>query len=123
MKQPMNVLLLEGPVSVAFRREGPMYCAIALQFDLVGMGKTKDEAFLALQSIFDTHMRGLLKEKGHIRFLSPAPESEWNLEDRQDFKATILVPRARCLPARKPLSYRALTRLHTSIKQFTLVPA
>ena len=51
-KNSMQVITLKGPITVTYREEGTEVYARALQFDLVGIGKTRKGALKELQEIF-----------------------------------------------------------------------
>ena len=59
----LSVTILGHTVSVAFRRRGDDWYAIDLEFDLVGIGKTKIEALDELCEVIDTY----LTEKEEIK--------------------------------------------------------
>ena len=121
MAVQLRILALEGPVSVAYRKEGGLYHAIALQFDLVGTGRTKDAAFEALQAVFDTHMRSIVRQRGAVQFLNPSPQEDWNLSDREEYQVSVLVPHATPVPKRRALPLDSIPKL--PVRHAALVPA
>ena len=52
----MAVKLLKGPVSVAFSKRGRFHYATALEYDLVGIGSSRDKALSELQDVVNIYL-------------------------------------------------------------------
>jgi hypothetical protein len=85
----VEVLLLQGTVTVAYRRQGRIWCATALEFDLVGAGKTPEAAFEELQGVLGCYFEEILKTKGRVRLFNPSEASEWESPRRELYQVAI----------------------------------
>lgn len=124
MTPRVEICRLEGPVTVTYRTEGGRVYARALQFDLVGIGKTKEEALRELQELFSDYVEEFLYTKGRVQFSHPADAAEWD-NPSKEFYAVILVfthrAGARALPPSVSDPGR-LRRLRGSIEAIQLQP-
>ena len=93
----IQVQTLEGSVSVAYKKAGKEWHAIALQFDIVGTGKTRGEAFREMQGLFETYLSEVLKATAPVRFYNPSDQADWEIQDKVDFH--VVVVSARPLPS------------------------
>jgi len=121
----IEVLLLQGPVTVAYRREGRKWHATVLQFDLVGIGKTPQAAFNELQGVVNTYLQEILKTKGPVRLFNPSEPCEWESPRRESYHVAIAAVKsggARRVP-RPVRNADDLRRLRNRIAGFNLVPA
>jgi hypothetical protein len=90
-----------GPVSVSYRKQGGKVYCTALQFDLVGVGKTRGKALEELKAVVETYLATVLSEKGQVRFFNFADEEEWANTDQEIFYVTatlIQAERGRAIP-------------------------
>lgn len=74
-------ITLAGEITVAFRRVQKEWYATALQFDILGYGRTKDEALEMLRELIEIYMlemAKLLSQGEKVKFFNPSNESEWN---------------------------------------------
>jgi len=120
----VNVTFLKGPVTVAYRKQGRKWYAIALEFDLVGIGPTRQKAFNELQAVFNDYLIGCAEEEGPVQFLFPAEPSEWNIEDKEWFRVTAIIVQPK-KPRKEVPSVISLSDLHSlrgRIQSFGLVP-
>jgi hypothetical protein len=85
----IEVFLLQGPVTVAYRREGRKWYATALQFDLVGAGRTQQAAFDELQRVVNTYLEEILETKGPVRLFNPSEPAEWESPHRESYHVAI----------------------------------
>jgi len=127
-KIQVGVIVLEGPVTVASRRAKGMYHCRALQFDLVGVGRTKREAFAELRLLVEDYLGEVVSSTEPVRFFNPSSSDEWNVRDRKDFRVrAVCLGRTRPVRARPtsppPLDARTLRELCRSVEQVDLVPA
>ena len=86
MKNSIQITL-KGPVTVTYRQEGAEVYARALEFDLVGIGKTRKSALKELQEIFADYAEEVLNTKGKVRFFNPSDSEEWENPDKEYFSA------------------------------------
>lgn len=98
----IQVKILEGPVSVAFKKAGREWHAIALQFDIVGTGKTRGEAFREMQGLFETYLSEVLKASRPVRFYNPSEKADWEIRDKAHFHAVVVLSAKPVLGAEAP---------------------
>ena len=87
----LEVLPVDGAISVSFRKRGKEWYATALQFDLVGTGTSRDEALRELQTLFEAYVNAVIGTKGRTRFYNPSEAEEWEVRDKQHFRAVCIV--------------------------------
>lgn len=82
---------LSGPVSIAYRydKNAKEWEAIALQFNILGLGKTKEEAFQEVKSLFETYVETITQTKGKVQFHNPAEGRYWDAEDVDQFHVVV----------------------------------
>jgi len=90
----LEVLPLDGTISVAYKKHGRDWYATALQFDLVGTGNSRAEALQELQSLFETYLGAVLDTKGRVRFYNPSEQADWDTKDKQHFRVVCIVAAA-----------------------------
>ncbi len=74
-------IVLQGDVTVAYRKEGSEWFATALEFDLLGYGRTRKAAFKLLQELIAEYMlevAHLVSEGKRVAFFNPSETAEWN---------------------------------------------
>ena len=91
MNESLQVVTLKGPITVTYREEGADVYATALQFDLVGIGKTREAALNELQEIFSEYAEEVLNTKGKARFYNPSDPEEWENPDKEFFSVTFVL--------------------------------
>ena len=121
--QIVSVTRLEGSMRIAFKTEDKLIYARALEFDLVGVGATRETARQELQDLFKTYLEACLAKPGKVRFLFPAEPEEWNNPDIESYDVVIEYrsPRnAKPLPPRA--SIRDLKKKQQYIQSVGLLP-
>jgi hypothetical protein len=124
MKNSMQIMTLRGPVTVTYRQEGTEVHARALQFDLVGIGKSRKSALKELQEIFADYAEEVLNTKGKVRFFNPSDSEEWENSDKQLFSIVfVLVRKASALELPSICdSIRDLRPMRDAVKTVQLQP-
>lgn len=92
----LRTLTAEGPVTVAVRKFGREYHCTALEFDILGTGKTKQEALVQVQELIEDYITSVIEElaKGHrVAFFNPSVEKDWNQADELRFFDVTLIVR------------------------------
>jgi len=84
----IQLVTLRGSIAITYRECGGETIARALQFDLVGIGATREKAFRELQDIFADYAEAVLEAKGNVRFFNPSPAEEWENPDKQFYNVT-----------------------------------
>ncbi len=93
MNRKMRIITLKGPITVTYREEGGEVLARALQFDLVGVGKTRDDALKELQDLFSDYAEEVLSTGGKVRFFNPSDSEEWDNSEKQLFNVVFVLVR------------------------------
>jgi len=79
-------ITIKGPVSVAYTKADGEWYATALQFDIMGAGRTRDEAFQDLQKCVEIFLHSVLETSGNVAFFNPSEQEEWNNPDQEQYK-------------------------------------
>lgn len=91
MKNSIQIMTLRGPITVTYRQEGGEVHARALQFDLVGIGKSRKSALKELQEIFSDYAEEVLNTKGKVRFFNPSDPEEWENPEKEFFSVVFIL--------------------------------
>lgn len=84
----MKTQMFELNVRVLIYREEGDFVAHALEFDLLGYGKTKAEAMSALEAVIKTHLEFCFEQGLAESAISPAPEEffeRWEKAQKKSF--------------------------------------
>lgn len=121
----VNVTLLEGPLTIAFRKVGREWYARALQFDLVGTGTSRRKAFHEVTDLVREYITDCLNETGPVQFEYPSEPAEWNNEDKESFQVTvsISVPDRSTKRIPRSITLSDLRRYRRNVQSVGLVPA
>lgn len=115
---------LQGPFNVAFRKDkqSKEWHALALEFNLLGTGPTKNEALEDLQSIFFSYLCAVLDTRGRVQFHCPAdPEDYDNAEEFAGFNVVVKYTRD-ALPSFVDVDTELPTATFKSLKRKTHRP-
>ncbi len=96
-----EIVTLQGPVRVAYRKRGREWYATALEFDIVGTGSTKARALRELQELFQDYVSEFLATPGMTHFFNPSPAEDWETKDQEHFHVAFIVS-VKALPAARP---------------------
>ena len=121
----VDVTLLEGPLTIAFRKQGREWYARALQFDLAGIGSTRRKAFYEITQLVCEYITDCLNEKGPVQFEYPSDPTEWNVEDKESFRVTVSIslPEKSTRKVPRSVSIADLRRYRHNVESVGLVPA
>ena len=121
MKDSIRIVTLKGQVTVTYREEGAEVYATALQFDLVGIGKTRKAALKELQEIFSEYAEEVLNTRGKVRFFNPSDPEEWENPDKEFFNvAFVLVGKTGSATIPSVCDIRDLRSIRQSVKTIQL---
>ncbi len=127
MPEPQNIRVLklaEGPISVVYKQQDGEWHCIALEFDLVGTGPTREKAFGSLKCILNLYLVEVLNTRGDIAFFNPADRADWDLNDKERYDVSvILVEQKATLATSKRWTRQEVRPLRKRIREFTLTPA
>ena len=125
MEQQQRALIIaEGPITVTYRREDDLWFCLALQFDIVGTGPTRQAAFGELRELLNTYIEAVLNTKGKVSFFNPSEAEEWENPDRENYEVTaILEPRPDIPEVTGRITLEEMrTHYRDSIQSFDLSP-
>ncbi len=81
MPREKKIIALQGKTTIAYRQEEGEWYATALEFDIMGYGKTKAEARQLLHELMEIYLQDiaqLLSEGKRVKFFNPSEDDEWN---------------------------------------------
>ncbi|MCX5770188.1 MAG: hypothetical protein NTZ09_07950 [Candidatus Hydrogenedentes bacterium] len=123
-KNPIQITTtLRGQVTVTYRTEGSDVYARALEFDLVGVGKSRESALRELQEIFSDYAEEILKTKGKVQFFNPSSPEEWENEDKQFFHVVFVLKAAPAKASSMCSSIHDVRKMRGSIRGVQLQPS
>ena len=76
-----KIVTLQGKTTIAYRQTEGEWYATALEFDIMGYGKTKAEARHLLHELLEIYLQDiaqLLSEGKRVKFFNPSEDDEWN---------------------------------------------
>ncbi len=80
-----STVVWDGVVHITHRtKQGLHYCRL-LECDLVGVGKTQDDAFRELREIFSDYLDEYMASGRKLRFHNPSDAQEWEIKDQHEF--------------------------------------
>ena len=125
-KQQLQVLLLDGPFTVVYRREGRQWLCIALQFSLHGVGDSKEEALHELKELFHSYLEDALRSEEASEFFLPADARDWQRPDQHSFRVALVIDAADAeeMPTKRPslANISELKALALAVRAIDLVP-
>ena len=126
MRSELTITIMSGPVTVAYRRTGGEWICTALQFDIVGTGATRDEAFDELRALFQTYLREVVDTEGPVKFFNPSDAEEWQRKDKGEYRVEAILAKVEeeaDAPPRVVNDIAKLRPYRDRIKAFDLTPA
>ncbi|MDZ4857465.1 MAG: hypothetical protein SGI88_00665 [Candidatus Hydrogenedentes bacterium] len=119
-----NKVRLEGLVRVSYKQEDGKFYARALEFDLLGIGASREEAKDQLEEVFKLYVEEFLAAPGEMRFFFPAEAEEWLNNDIEYNEVLIdseIAVGSPSMPAR--ITPAELSRVSRGIRGMELLPA
>ena len=96
---------------MTYRRERGEWMCTALEFDIVGTGKTKQEAFDELRALVETYLLEVMDTDAPVEFYNPADAEEWECKDRKSYRVAVIMARAKEDTSIPPRMVRDITKL------------
>jgi hypothetical protein len=121
----MEIAVLAGPVTVAFCKVDREWTCTALEFDIVGIGSTRDEAFDEMRGLVHSYLVDVIQEPGPVELLNPSDPAEYRRCEKQEFKVAVALAKlrgSRTRVRRELPDIRTLRRLRNRIKGVDLIP-
>jgi predicted RNase H-like HicB family nuclease len=122
MSERLVLMAVRGMVSVSYREVEGEWHATALQFDLVGIGKTREKAFRQLRALVGTYLEAYAETKGKAQLFNWAEEEDRNNPDQKTYRVMALMvekPRAKSPVEIQP---EQLWSYRHRIKNYDLTP-
>ena len=94
MAKRLQISFLKGPVTVAYRREGKKWLCTALEFDILGIGRTRKTAFQQMRSLVNEYLADVLKAEGPVEFFNHSAGKEWTAKDKEYYKVVVALAQA-----------------------------
>lgn len=120
----VTISTLKGPVTAAWRQEGGRWLCTALEFDIVGVGKSRQAAFAEMQQLLNAYLAHVMQSPGPVEFFHPSDAEEWETVDKEQFRVAVAVAKtASKKPAPSVLpDLTALRRIRNRVRGVDLVP-
>ena len=122
----IEIITMEGPVTVAHREVEGEWHATALEFDILGTGATRDAAFNELRGLVNDYLCEIINTPGRVRLENPAEGREWAVPDKEFYHlvaAVVRPPHARRRAYRRRYNIAAMRSLRNRIRTIDLVRA
>ena len=68
----IETVTLRGPVTVAYKRCREGFMCTALQFDILGIGRTKREAFQEMRDLVEEYLEEIVRSPEPVCFFNPS---------------------------------------------------
>jgi hypothetical protein len=90
-----RIVNTEGPATIAVRKVGREYHYTALEFDILGIGRTKQDALAEVQELVEEYVYSVIEELGKgykVAYFNPSGERDWNQADElRRYEVTLIV--------------------------------
>jgi hypothetical protein len=109
---------------VAYRQvEDEWYCT-ALQFDLLGIGRTREQAFAQLKELVNAYLTHVLQLKGKVALFNPSKREEWNAPIKEYYDVLVVIARtAKPVAETRCLDLEEVRPVRRRVREFDLAPA
>ena len=88
-------IFLKGTVTVSFRRKNGLHMCTALEFSVIGFGKTKKKAFQEMLDLLGEYFVEVMNSDGPVAFYSPADAKEWNIKNQKHYNVKVTMKNSR----------------------------
>jgi len=93
MTSRVEIRRLQAPVAVTYTTMDSKVYARALQFDIVGIGKNREEALRELEELLSDYVEEFLNSEGPVQFSHPSDAAEWDNPDKESYLITLRLHR------------------------------
>lgn len=126
-KRPTQLVRVRfGPINIAYFKENKEWWAVALEFDILGSGKTRQAALSQLKELVNFYFLHTLKSEGNVSFYNPSDRELWDLPDKEKFDILVCLQiedQAAWGAGCKSLDLNEMRPFAGSVKEFALAPA
>jgi hypothetical protein len=113
-----------GPVTVAYKQVAGEWHCTALQFDILGIGKTREAAFAQLKELMNSYLTHVLQLKGKIAFFNPADREEWNTPIKENYNILVILTKPRRDSQETScMDMEEIRPVRRRVREFDLLPA
>ncbi|MEK7794387.1 MAG: hypothetical protein AAB353_07650 [Candidatus Hydrogenedentota bacterium] len=87
--QDSSRIVLRGPVFVSSKPLNDEWHCTALNFDILGIGSTKEEAFERMKELLEVYLEDVaieLNNGNQVDFYNPSDSDEWNHGEVEVYK-------------------------------------
>jgi predicted RNase H-like HicB family nuclease len=123
MKNTSIIPLADGPITVVFQHDGPYWIATALEFDIIGTGKTRQESLSQLQELVSLYLFEVIQEPDKHNIFNPSESELWALADKVKYNVLISLKLTKKTESESKMMLRDVRPFRNSIKEFNLSPA
>lgn len=116
------VKIAGGPITVAYRKEDDLWYCTALQFDIMGNGKTREKAFAQLKKLVNSYLIHVLSVKGPVSFFNPSDREEWETDDKRSYDVLVLISGSAPVSDNELLKLSDVKLFSRRVKEFELAP-
>jgi uridylate kinase len=118
-------VVVGGRVTAAYRKEEGRWLCTALEFDILGIGETRQEAFAQMQELVNNYLLDCLMSRGPVDFLNPSEAEEGKTRDKERYHVAVILERAAPEQAVPQVieDFAALRRFRNRILGTDLIPA
>jgi hypothetical protein len=119
------VMVLKGPITVSYQKKGGRWYCTACEFDVVGVGRTRGDAFCLLCELLDEYFSeivSILHKGKKVAFFNPSEADVWNSEDIQYYDVQVKVSKTKKSPSSHRYDMKELIKFIDTIETFELVP-
>jgi len=99
----VRATVLRGPVTVAYKQVGEEWHCTALEFDIIGVGKSKEKAFEKMRDLLNFYLGEIANTAGPVEFFNHSPEEEWHVSEKEEYHVVVvMIPERQQVPQRLP---------------------
>ena len=127
----LRQMVIKWPISVVCRKMGARWGATALEFDIVGTGKTKEAALEGMRELFEDYLSSVVEELragNEVAFFNPSDAEDWNRDSIERYELLCRVTCAESAGREQPESpgnlgdLRKLTHFIDSLDEVDVKP-
>jgi len=89
IRMPVTISILKGPITVAYKKENGKWICTALEFDLCGVGDTREEAFELMRGCVNLYLKEIMDTEGRVQFFNPSEREEWAVPDKELWRVVV----------------------------------
>lgn len=124
MKSTQIISLADGPITVAFKKAGSYWIATALEFDIIGTGNSREEAFSQLRELVSLYLLEVVRAPEQHNIFNPSDSELWELADKVKYNVLIMLSVTKLNETKSGrVMLRDVGSFKNDITEFNLSPA